>query len=77
VDNAEPGKASGADFIVPPGYPHDSYRMNVQSGERVVVIPANERAKGGKGGGITVNGNLIIQTNSVAPSDVINQLSVM
>lgn len=77
VDNAEPGNASGADFIVPPGYPHDSYRMNVQSGERVVVIPANERAKGGKGGGITVNGNLIIQTNSVAPSDVISQLSVM
>jgi hypothetical protein len=71
------GKASGADFIVPPGYPHDSYRMNVQSGERVIVIPANERASGGGGGGsVAVYGNLIIQTAGVSPADVISQLSV-
>jgi hypothetical protein len=71
------GKASGADFIVPPGYPHDSYRMNVQSGERVIVIPANERASGSGGGGsVAVYGNLIIQTAGVSPADVISQLSV-
>lgn len=69
--------ASGADFIVPPGYPHDSYRMNVQSGERVIVIPANERASGGGGSGsFAVYGNLIIQTAGVSPADVISQLSV-
>ncbi len=36
-DTAGPGYASGADFIVPPGYPNDSYQMRVQSGERVIV----------------------------------------
>jgi thiol-disulfide isomerase/thioredoxin len=33
--------AGGGSFIVPPGYDHDSFRMNVQSGERVQVTPAN------------------------------------
>lgn len=37
----EPGNSAGADFIVPPGYPNDSYRMRVESGEHVVVTPAN------------------------------------
>ena len=32
----------GADFIVPPGYPNDSYPMRVQSGEHVIVIPRGE-----------------------------------
>jgi len=32
----------GADFIVPPGYPNDSFRLNVTSGERVYVQPAAE-----------------------------------
>ncbi len=32
--------ASGGDFIVPPGFPNDSYPMLVQSGERVRVTPA-------------------------------------
>jgi hypothetical protein len=36
-----PGMAGGADFVVPPGYPNDSYPLRVQSGERVVVTPAN------------------------------------
>lgn len=42
-----PGAAMGADFIVPPGYPHDSYPMRVQSGERVQVTPAGETPKDG------------------------------
>ncbi len=36
------GFATGADFIVPPGYPNDSYPMRVQSGEHVVVTPAGK-----------------------------------
>jgi hypothetical protein len=36
------GHSSGADFIVPPGYPNDSYPMRVESGEHVVVTPANK-----------------------------------
>lgn len=37
------GFASGADFIVPPGYPNDSYGpLYVQSGERVQVTPAGQ-----------------------------------
>ena len=34
-----PAFASGADFVVPPGYPNDSYPMRVESGEHVVVEP--------------------------------------
>jgi TP901 family phage tail tape measure protein len=34
--------ATGGDFIVPPGYPNDSYLMGVQSGERVKVTPSNQ-----------------------------------
>lgn len=52
--------AEGADFIVPPGFPNDSFPINVSSGERVIVIPKEEvsRTTGGgevgtvqKGGG--------------------------
>ena len=31
------GYASGGDFIVPPGFPRDSYQIGVSSGERVTV----------------------------------------
>lgn len=34
--------ARGGSFIVPPGYPNDSYPILVQSGERVDVTPANQ-----------------------------------
>ena len=37
-----PGSASGADFIVPSGYPNDSFPMRVQSGEHVQVTPAGK-----------------------------------
>jgi hypothetical protein len=39
------GHAAGADFIVPPGYPNDSFPMRVQSGERVIVIPNGETSQ--------------------------------
>lgn len=34
-----PGFQHGADFIVPPGYPNDSFLMGATSGERVTVEP--------------------------------------
>ena len=33
---------SGGDFIVPPGYPNDSFPIMVESGERVQVTPSSE-----------------------------------
>ena len=33
------GAQHGLDFIVPSGFPHDTFPMNVSSGERVVVTP--------------------------------------
>lgn len=47
TDPLGPGHANGADFVVPPGYPNDSYPMRVQSGEHVVVTPAGQASKGG------------------------------
>lgn len=43
--------ATGADFIVPPGYPNDSFPMFVQSGEHVKVTPAGEGGQSANGGG--------------------------
>jgi hypothetical protein len=40
----------GANFVVPPGYPNDSYPMRVESGEHVIVIPKGQS-------GNTVNNN--------------------
>ena len=34
-----PGGANGLDFVVPPGYPGDSFPFRAQSGERVQVTP--------------------------------------
>lgn len=63
------GAANGADFIVPPGYPNDSYPLRVESGEHVVVTPAGQ-SSGGGGGGMTIQGDLIIN----APGATANQL---
>lgn len=51
VHNAK-GKAAGADFVVPPGYPNDSYPMRVQSGEHVQVTPPGEKPSGNN---VTIN----------------------
>jgi hypothetical protein len=34
-----PGGAGGLDFVVPPGYPNDTFPFRAQSGERVSVTP--------------------------------------
>lgn len=39
-----PKMASGGSFIVPPGYPNDSYKMAVETGEQVHVTPAGQSA---------------------------------
>lgn len=39
-----PGFATGGSFVVPPGYPDDSYLMRVSSGERVDVTPPGQSA---------------------------------
>lgn len=46
--NPETGqyKASGGSFIVPPGFPNDSYPLHVQSGEHVSVMPAGGAVMG-------------------------------
>jgi len=36
-----PNFSGGGDFVVPSGYPNDSYPMLVESGERVQITPAN------------------------------------
>lgn len=47
--------ANGTDFIIPPGYPNDSYPIGWgQSGERVIVIPK------GQPGNTTNNWNLTV-----------------
>lgn len=42
-----PGFQTGGSFVVPPGYPNDSYLMRVSSGERVDVTPAGKSASAG------------------------------
>jgi len=42
TESTKPGAAHGADFVVPPGFPNDSFGLNVESGERVQVTPANQ-----------------------------------
>jgi hypothetical protein len=41
-----PGGANGMNFIVPSGYPNDSFPMRVQSGEHVQVTPAAQVQSG-------------------------------
>lgn len=47
----EIGFASGGSFVVPPGFPNDSYPMRVSSGEQVTVAPANQITNHYWGGG--------------------------
>jgi TP901 family phage tail tape measure protein len=39
-----PGFQAGGSFIVPPGFPHDTFPLRVSSGERVIVVPRGEAA---------------------------------
>jgi hypothetical protein len=60
-DNPEGKWASGADYIIPPGFDQDNYPLGFgQSGERVVIIPKNQT------GNSTVNNNfnMTVHTNA-------------
>lgn len=63
-----PSFSEGGDFTVPPGYPNDSYRMNVESGEHVTVTPAGD---GGEPIHVVVNldGRPILNTVARASRD--------
>ncbi len=45
------GLAEGGDFVVPPGYPNDSFPIRVSSGERVTVQTEEQQAMGAGAGG--------------------------
>lgn len=68
--------AGGGDFIVPPGFPNDSFPMRVQSGERVQVTPAGEVGRAGNGGGGTT---MIFEAGSIVstamnPADFVGDI---
>lgn len=67
----EPHAAGGANFTVPPGYPNDSFPMHVQSGEHVIVIPAQG------GGGSNSNYNVGSVHIHAAPGQSGDQLWAM
>lgn len=52
------GDAQGADFIVPPGYPNDTYPEMVESGERVIVMNREQQRRAGSRGGVNPMGSL-------------------
>lgn len=65
--------AAGTDMFVPPGFPHDSYMIGVQSGEHVTVVPAGGSGTGSGGGtGSTYN----FHFNNAQPVTVPNALQV-
>ena len=60
------GAQHGADFIVPQGYPHDTYNLPVSSGEHVKVTPANE---------IGTSQPIVINVNGSVTNDNIHALA--
>lgn len=54
TDSEVKGYQYGGDFVVPAGYPNDSYRMGVSSGERVSVTPAGTNNSNNKNVSINV-----------------------
>lgn len=63
------GFASGANFLVPSGYPNDTYPLRVSSGERVIVLTQQQQRAA------TNNFNMTINAQS-APN-VINEFALM
>ena len=63
-----PAGHAGMDFVVPPGYPNDSYPMRVESGEHVQVTPAGQSP-----GGNTVN--VTVYTGSGNPDLIGNKVA--
>jgi tape measure domain-containing protein len=88
TDKNTPDLAKGANFIVPPGYPNDTFPINVQSGEHVIVIPKNvvlqsPKYKGVQGtsriyGGMYNNSNTVVNKNYnlTVKSDVSPEMAI-
>jgi hypothetical protein len=65
-------------FLVPPGFPNDSFPLRVQSGERVVVSPSGRSIEDVTGAGRTTNNYFNMTVNSRADSSsVVNDFRVM
>jgi hypothetical protein len=75
-NDAGAGNASGGSYLVPPGFPHDTWPVRAQSGEEVNITPANERNKRSRGSGkINVYGDMIIQVaGNVDPDKILAQV---
>jgi hypothetical protein len=78
--------SKGGDFIVPPGYPNDSFPVQVESGERVIVVPRNRVSQfmspmdaspdaAPRGGGITV-GTLIVQGGGIGVDEMVQRINL-
>ena len=67
-----PKFARGGDFIVPPGYPNDTFPMRVESGERVQITPKTE-----VGGAMTSQSTVNINfTGNVLSQDFIEDEAI-
>ena len=67
-----PGMAQGGSFVVPQGFPNDSFPIGLTSGEKVNVTPASVMRTAGAsaGGGATVlNINMPIDNLSLSPEN--------
>ncbi len=71
ANTAKYGGASGLDYTVPPGYPHDSYPVRAQSGERVIVMPAGQS---GPVGGNRFYGNVTFVVQGGSIDDMMSQV---
>lgn len=58
--------AKGGSFVVPPGFPNDSFPVNVQSGEHVQVTPAGQSP-----GGATVNITIMGSMNPMGTANAV------
>lgn len=65
-----PGGHYGLDFIVPPGYPNDSYPIRAESGERVIVVPAGKQ-------GNTNTFNVNLMGSGSAGRDVLSSVRLL
>ena len=67
------GGQHGLNMVVPPGFPNDSYRLNVSSAEHVKVTPAGQADMSQSGGVMNVTGVFNIIANN--PQDLGAELS--
>lgn len=67
--------AAGGDFIVPPGYPGDTYPVSLTSGEHVSITPLGRSAEGGSGMTINLFNSQIVMPESMTMDDVMKAVN--